>query len=99
LKFLPDFGHELMLIQLWGSEDRIPSGEGELELIDAESQTKLHVGLDDESRAQYTANFDQYANELRRLAQRYSGRYAGIPANTSLDEAIFGSLVRAQGVA
>ena len=32
LQYLADFGHELMLIQVWADEDRTPPWEGELEL-------------------------------------------------------------------
>jgi len=99
LQYLADFGHELMLLQVWGGEDRLPSGKGELELIDAETGDVLKIGFDDESQREYTANFDRYAEEIRRLAQRNGGRYAAIPTSTSLEEAVFGSLIRAQGVA
>ena len=71
---------------------------GELELIDAETGDVLKVGFDDESRKEYTSNFDRYAEEVRRLAQRNGGRYAAIPTGTSLDDAVFGLMIRAQGV-
>jgi uncharacterized protein (DUF58 family) len=99
LQYLADFGHELVLIQLWGGEDRSPHGLGELELVDAETGDVLKLGVDEEARKEYTANFDGYADEIRRLAQHNAGRYAAIPTSTPLEEAIFGSLIRAQGVA
>ena len=37
LQYLADFGHELLLIQVWAEEDRTPPWMGELELADAES--------------------------------------------------------------
>ena len=58
LQYLSDFGHELLLIQIWGEEDRSPPGKGEMELIDAESGALFKIELDDESRADYTASFD-----------------------------------------
>lgn len=99
LQYLADFGHELMLVQLWGTEDRIPSGQGELELVDAESGHVVKLGFDEQARQEYTARFDHYAEEIRRLAQRNGGRYAAIPASTQLEEAMFGVLIRTRGVA
>lgn len=98
LQYLADFGHELHLLQMWGAEDRIPSETGELELTDAETGDVLKLGFEEESRKEYTANFDRYSDEIRRLAQRNGGRYASIPAGISLEEIIFGSLIRSQGV-
>jgi uncharacterized protein (DUF58 family) len=98
LQYLADFGHELLLIQVWSDEDRAPSGNGEMELMDAETGDVVTVGLNDESRDEYTANFDRYCEQIRKLAQRNGGRYVGIPAGIPLEEAVFGSLVRSQGV-
>ena len=99
LQYLGDFGHELMLVQLWGSEDRAPSGQGELELVDAETGDIVKLGFDEQARLEYTARFDQYADEIRRLAHRNGGRYAAIPSSALLDEAIFGMLIQSRGVA
>jgi len=99
LQYLADFGHELLLIQVWGEEDRTPSGQGEMELTDAETGHVLRLGLDEASRVQYTERFDSYAEEIRRLALRNAGRYVGLCTTLSIEECIFGSLVRAEGVA
>jgi uncharacterized protein (DUF58 family) len=99
LQYLADFGHELNLIQVWGDEDRIPAGEGEMELVDSETGDVLKLGLSNETRREYTSAFDAYSGEIRRLAQRNGGRYAGLPSSASLEESIFGALVRTQGVA
>lgn len=99
LQYLADFGHELYLIQVWGDEDRVPDGEGEMELVDAETGDVLKLGLSNETRREYTNAFDLYAGEIRRLAQRNGGRYVGLPSSASLEESVFGALVRTQGVA
>ena len=98
LQYLADFGHELLLIHVWTEEDRRPTGEGEMELTDAETGQVLHLGLDDNSRREYTERFDNYAEEIRRLALRNAGRYVGLSTSLSIEECIFGSLVRAEGV-
>ncbi len=37
LQYLSDFGHEMILVQLWAAEDREPPWEGEMDLEDAET--------------------------------------------------------------
>jgi hypothetical protein len=98
LQYLADFGHELHLVQLWGGEDRSPADKGELELTDIETGDVLKLGFEEESLKEYTNRFDRYASEIRAVAQRNGGRYANIPAGASLEETIFGSLIRSQGV-
>jgi uncharacterized protein (DUF58 family) len=99
LQYLADFGHELLLVQMWGGEDRTPTGQGELELVDVETGDVVKLGFDDQARQEYTSRFDQHADEIRKLAQRNAGRYAAIPASTLLEEAVFGMLIRSRGVA
>ena len=43
LQYLADFGHELMLLQIWDDEDRTPPWTGELELQDAETGAGLKL--------------------------------------------------------
>ena len=50
LQYLSDFGHELMLLQVWTDEDRTPPWTGELELRDAETGTPLKLDFDDDAR-------------------------------------------------
>jgi len=92
LQYMADFGHELMLVQLWGEEDREPSGRGELELVDAESGTQVKISLDNQSRSAYTTAFDAHAENIRRLALRNGGRYAGLSTHLPIEEAMFGPL-------
>jgi uncharacterized protein (DUF58 family) len=99
LEYLSDFGHELMLLQIWTEEDRIPPWTGELELHDAETGGMLKVDFDDAARQRYTRAFDEYASAIETRALRSGGRYAGIATTQSLESVIFGDLVRARGIA
>ncbi|MBY0502453.1 MAG: DUF58 domain-containing protein [Bryobacteraceae bacterium] len=94
LQYLSDFGHELLLIQLWADEDRTPPWSGELALTQAETGEEMEISFDDAARAGYTAAFDEYANQIQRLALRNGGRYAGIPTSMPVEEAIFGPVMR-----
>jgi uncharacterized protein (DUF58 family) len=98
LQYLAEFGHELLLIHLWAPEDREPPWDGELELIDAESGSHVEMDLDAEARAGYTKAFDEYARRLQIMAQRNGGRYVGFPTALSLEDAIFGPIIRSGGV-
>jgi uncharacterized protein (DUF58 family) len=99
LGYLSDFGHELMLLQIWADEDRTPPWVGELDLRDAETGATLKLDLDEVARERYTRAFDEYCLELQRLALRSGGRYAGIATSQSLEAVIFGDLIRMKGVA
>ena len=68
LQFLSDFGHELLLVQVWSEEDRQPPWTGELELVDAESGSHVKMQVDERAREKYTAAFDQYAEALQKIA-------------------------------
>lgn len=89
LQYLADFGHELMLVQLWTETDRSPDWDGDVALTDLESGGKLEIALDDDSRRAYTEAFDRYAGAIEQLALRNGGRYVGLSTATALDEAVF----------
>jgi uncharacterized protein (DUF58 family) len=99
LQYLTDFGHELMLVQVWSDEDRRPPWTGELELRDAETGADLKLDFDDAARERYTRSFDEYCAGIQTLAMRSGGRYVGVPASQSLESVIFGDLVRVKGIA
>jgi len=99
LQYLADFGHELMLLQLWAEEDRTPPWLGELDLRDAETGTALKLDFDEDARARYTRAFDEYADDLQKLALRSGGRYAGVSTSQPLESVIFGDLIRMRGIA
>ncbi|HEX4773486.1 MAG TPA: DUF58 domain-containing protein [Bryobacteraceae bacterium] len=95
LQYLADFGHELLIVQLWTPTDREPAAEGEIDLIDSESGEHRKAFFDQRARRQYVQAFDAHAEQLKRLALRNGGRYAGISVQTPIDEVLFGDLVMA----
>lgn len=94
LQYLADFGHELMLIQLWTDNDRSPGWDGDVALLDVETGGKLEIALDADSRGAYTEAFDKYAESIAQLALRNGGRYVGLSTSTPLDEAVFQAVSR-----
>jgi uncharacterized protein (DUF58 family) len=99
LQFLSEFGHELYAIQLWAEEDRVPPYEGELELVDAESGDRIEIDFDADARLRYTTGFDQYCENVRRAALRHGGRYTSVSTSMPIEEAVFGPIIQARGVA
>jgi uncharacterized protein (DUF58 family) len=99
LQYLADFGHELLLIQVWEDEDRTPPWDGALALSDAETGQRLELLFDRGARARYTAAFDAHARNLQQLALRNGGRYAGLATSVPIEEAVFGSLAETYGAA
>jgi len=99
LQYLADFGHELMLLQLWTEEDRRPPWTGELELRDAETGVALKLDFDDGARERYTREFDEYSAGIQTMALRSGGRYAGISTGQPLEDVVFGELIRVRGIA
>lgn len=99
LQYLADYGHELLLVQVWADEDRTPPWLGELELLDAETDERVRLQFDPAARERYTRAFDEYSAVLQQLALRSNGRYVGVSASQPLEEVVFGSLVKARGIA
>ncbi len=98
LQYIADFGHELLLVQVWAPEDRTPPWDGELELEDAETGGRVELVFDQDARRQYTAAFDAYSQALQRVALRNSGRYVPVSTDLSIEEAVFGTLVRSGSI-
>jgi uncharacterized protein (DUF58 family) len=99
LQYLADFGHELMLVQVFTEEERTPPWTGELELRDAETGTALKLDFDDRARQRYTGAFDEYSSVVESMALRSGGRYARVDTTRPLEDVIFGDLVRMRGIA
>jgi uncharacterized protein (DUF58 family) len=99
LQYLADYGNELMLVQVWADQDRVPPWQGEVEMTDAESGARLRVQVDGEARRKYTEAFDAFSSELKEIALRNQGKYAGIPTSMSIDDAVFGTMIKTRSIA
>ncbi len=93
LQWIADRGHEPVLFHLWAAEDREPRSGSGFQLVDSETGETMTVvnGLD--AQKAYTRAFDEHAEDLRRLALRNGGRYAGVCIDTDLDSLLFGPLI------
>ena len=98
LQFLADYGHELLLIHLWAEEDRTPPWDGDLELIDAETDAKLEIAFGPDARTAYTEAFDDWARSLQEAVVRKGGRYVGLSTSMAIEDAVFGPLARSRGI-
>jgi hypothetical protein len=66
-------------------------------LVDAESGEQLKISVDDTAHQQYTRAFDQHADQIKHLALRNNGRYAGFSTEIPIEEAMFGPLMTVGG--
>lgn len=94
VQYLADFGHDLILVQIWADEDRRPPWEGELDLEDAETGRRVQLAFDEVARAEYMAGFDEYSARMRQVALRNGGRYVGLTTSIPVEEALFGPLAK-----
>jgi uncharacterized protein (DUF58 family) len=99
LQYLADFGHELLLAQVWSEEDRTPPWAGELDLVDAETEARMQLQFDAKARALYTRAFDDYAAGLQQISTRNGGRYVGVSTAVPIEEIVFDALVRSRVIA
>ncbi len=98
LQHFADYGHELLLVQVWAPEDRTPPWTGELDLEDAETGGHMEISFDDDARKAYTSAFDDFSRQIQVLANRYGGRYAGLSTDMAIEDAIFGPLTRTEAL-
>ncbi len=98
LQFFSDFGHEIQLVHLWAEEDRVPPWDGQLDLHDAETDEKVEITFDGSAREAYTEAFDAFARSIQRVGLRSGGKYVGFSTDTTIEEAVFGPMVRAGGI-
>ena len=90
LQHLADFGHEVLVVQLWTPEDREPQFGGEVEMLDGETGNTRKVFVDERARADYRNAFDQFAAELERMSLRGGGRYVGLSTTEPMENVLFG---------
>jgi hypothetical protein len=77
---------------VWSEEDRRPPWNGEVELVDSESGSRVKMQIDERARERYTAAFDQYAEKLQKIAVSNNGRYVSVSTATPLEDVIFGTI-------
>ena len=88
-----------MLVQIWSDEDRTPPWNGEVELVDAESGGALRIQVDAEARRRYTEAFDRFCRRHQRGRAAKRGQVRGLPTSMPLEDAIFGTMMRARSIA
>jgi uncharacterized protein (DUF58 family) len=68
-------GTELIVVHVVAPQERQPATLGDLELVDAESQTVLEVGLSDEVLGVYCTRFAGWTERQRELCHTRGARY------------------------
>jgi uncharacterized protein (DUF58 family) len=78
-------GHALALVQVLSRLELEPSFEGDLGLIDAETQVELEVSMDAAAVEAYLARVTGLVQELRDAARRLGGRYGRVVTDEPLE--------------
>ena len=83
-------------------EGSVRKGGGQVritvQLIEAETAAHIKIAVNDRTRSEYTKAFDKHAEQIKRLALRNGGRYAGLSTHMPIEEAMFGSLTMLGGM-
>lgn len=78
-------GHGLALIQVLSRMELEPDFEGDLGLVDAETQAELEVTMDAAAVEAYLARLAGLIEELRATARRLAGRYVRVLTDEPLE--------------
>lgn len=85
LSRLRALGHGIALIQVLSRMELEPDFEGDLGLLDAETQAELEVTMDAAAIEAYLARLSGLIEELRAVARRLAGRYVRIITDEPLE--------------
>jgi len=78
-------GHALGLVQVLSRMELEPDFEGDLGLVDAETQSELEVTMDASAIEAYLARVAGLVHELRAAARRLNGRYVRVLTDEPLE--------------
>jgi uncharacterized protein (DUF58 family) len=78
-------GHALALVQVLSRMELEPSFEGDLGLVDAETEAELEISMDASAVEAYLARVAGLVQELRDAARRLSGRYVRVVTDEPLE--------------
>jgi uncharacterized protein (DUF58 family) len=78
-------GHALSLVQVLSRMELEPDFEGDLGLVDAETQNEVEVTMDASAIEAYLARLAGLVEELRATARRLSGRYVRVLTDEPLE--------------
>ena len=81
-------GHALALVQVLSRMELEPDFEGDLGLVDSETETELEVSMDARAIEAYLARLAGLVEELRATARRLGGRYVRAVTDEPLEQPV-----------
>jgi uncharacterized protein (DUF58 family) len=78
-------GHSLALVQVLSRMELQPDFEGDLALVDSETQAELSVTMDASAVEAYLARMAGLVEELRAVARKLGGRYVRVVSDEPLE--------------
>lgn len=85
IRVLGGRGHEVCLIQILAPEEIDPDLEGDLRLLDAESNEIVEITANRDALEGYRKNLAAHNEALHEACHRVGGRYISIPTNQPLE--------------
>lgn len=81
-------GHEVWMIQILSDIELAPDLEGDLRLLDAESEGTAEVTINSYTLKDYLSSLEAHNRSLEAECQRSGGRYAMVEAGTPLQKVV-----------
>lgn len=85
IRVLGGRGHEVCLIQILAPEEIDPDLEGDLRLLDAETNEIVEITANRDALEGYRKNLAKHNEDLADACRRAGGRFATVPADKPLD--------------
>jgi uncharacterized protein (DUF58 family) len=81
-------GFEVCMIQVLSDVEWEPDLEGDLRLLDSESETRVEITINRDTVAQYKQNLSAHVQSLENACNRTGGKHAMVRTSESLEEVV-----------
>lgn len=98
LRKMPKFSQDIRLLLIQSSEDINPSFNGDLQLIDSETDQRLNVSVSQTIIAEYEKKRIQHFKELDSLCRRYGIHTLKVETKDDISHIFFHQMIRANWI-
>ena len=92
-------GHEIMFVQILALEEIDPDIEGDLRLLDSETNSQVEITANSQAVREYRNALSRHCDSLAAATRRVGGRFVQINSRTSLEDFVKNGLKRGGWVA
>lgn len=94
IKYLAYKKQQIILVQVLCEEEENPTVDGEVTLIDAETNEEIKITLNHKIITEYKKTLKSYNEELEKMIQKYGGKLVKVNTNATLEEIILEDFAR-----